>query len=82
MFIKQVFHGCTRYKEFLSVFTEGFYKHSPAESLNQSDETLYQIFAYLSYLRLDELATDDFRRLVLSQDASKMQTFMKFAFDV
>lgn len=50
-------------------------------STNRNDLTLYQVFAYLSFFRLEELQTSDFRRLVLSQDSSKMNTFLLFAFD-
>jgi hypothetical protein len=42
---------------------------------------LYQIFGYLTFFRLEELALDDYRRLVLSQDAVKMNVFLQFLFN-
>ena len=48
---------------------------------NRNDATLYQIFAYLSFFRLDELSPADYRKLVVSQEATKMHVFMQFAFN-
>ena len=42
---------------------------------------LYQIFAYLSFFRLEELSAADYRKLVMSQEAQKMHVFMQFAFN-
>ena len=42
---------------------------------------MYQIFAYLSFFRLDELSPADYRKLVMSQEAQKMHVFMQFAFN-
>jgi len=39
------------------------------------------IFAYISFFRLEELALDDYRRLVLSQDAVKMNVLLQFLFN-
>lgn len=50
-------------------------------STNRNDATLYQIFAYLSFFRLDELSPADYRKLVISQEATKMHVFMQFAFN-
>lgn len=38
--------------------------------------TLYSIFGYLCFFRLDELAPPDFKKLIQSQEAYKMNTFM------
>ena len=43
---------------------------------NRNDITMYMIFGYLSFFRLDELAIEDYRKLVLSQDAVKMHTLL------
>ena len=43
--------------------------------------TLYQIFAYLSFFRLEEIAIEDYRKLVLSQEAHKMHVLLQFIFD-
>ena len=50
-------------------------------STNRNDNILYQIFAYLSFFRLDELSPADYRKLVMSQEAQKMHVFMQFAFN-
>lgn len=39
------------------------------------------IFAYVSFFRLEELALEDYRRLVLSQDAVKMNVLLQFLFN-
>ena len=39
------------------------------------------IFGYLSFFRLEELAIEDYRKLVLSQDAVKMHVFLQFVFN-
>jgi len=39
------------------------------------------VFAYLSFFRLDELSPSDYRKLVISQEATKMHVFMQFAFN-
>ena len=48
---------------------------------NRNDSILYQIFGYLTFFRLEELAIEDFRKLVLSQDAVKMNVFFQFLFN-
>jgi hypothetical protein len=35
----------------------------------------------MSFFRLEELAIEDFRKLILSQEATKMHTFLQFIFD-
>ena len=50
-------------------------------STNRNDNILFQIFAYLSFFRLDELSPADYRKLVMSQEATKMHVFMQFAFN-
>ena len=52
-----------------------------SSSTNRNDITLYQIFAYLSFFRLDELQIVDFRKLVMSQESTKMHVFLQFAFN-
>lgn len=52
-----------------------------SSSTNRNDAILYQIFAYLCFFRLDELQVGDFRKIVMSQEATKMHTFLQFAFN-
>ena len=49
--------------------------------VNRNDVTMYQVFAYLSFFRLEELAIEDYRKLILSQDAVKMHSFLQFLFN-
>jgi hypothetical protein len=56
-----------------------FKRHS--SSTNRNDSTLYMIFGYLSFFRLEELAIEDYRKLVLSQDSVKMHVFLQFVFN-
>ena len=64
----------------LQIFTKVFFERCSG-STNRNDATLYQIFAYLSFFRLDELSPADYRKLVMSQEATKMHVFMQFAFN-
>ena len=64
MFIRQVFYGCLRYKDFLKNFTEVFF-HLRKGSTSRKDELLYSILAYLAIFRLDDLPLDDFKQFVL-----------------
>ena len=80
VFIKQVFYGCIRYEEFLKVFLRIFFERNPVGT-NRNDMTLYLIFTYMSIFRLEELAMEDYRKLVLSQDAIKMHPLLQFLFD-
>jgi hypothetical protein len=80
VFIKQVFYGCIRYEEFLKIFNRVFYSLN-SSTLNRNDMVLYSIFAYLVFFRLDELQIADFKKLVQSQQAHKMHTFLMFVFN-
>ena len=64
----------------LQIFTKVFFEKNSG-STNRNDNILYQIFAYLSFFRLDELSPPDYRKLVMSQEAQKMHVFMQFAFN-
>ena len=79
VFIKQIFYGCVRYKDFLKVFVKRFYEKNVGSSRN--DQILYSIFAYLSFFRLEELAIEDYRKLILSQESTKMHNFLRFVFN-
>lgn len=77
VFVKQVFYGCTRYQDFLKVFTKVFFEKNPVGS-NRNDNVRYMIFAYMSFFRLEELSFEDYRKLVLSQQPEKMHQFLQF----
>lgn len=80
VFVKQLFYGCIRYQDFLKVFCKVFMEKNPVGS-SRNDLVIYMIFAYVSFFRLEELAIEDFRKLVMSQDALKMHTFLSFVFN-
>lgn len=42
---------------------------------------MYQIFAYLTLFRLDELQIDDYKKLIQSQEPIKMNVFLQFIFN-
>ena len=65
---------------FVQIFTKVFFERNSG-STNRNDNILFQIFAYLSFFRLDELSPADYRKLVMSQEATKMHVFMQFAFN-
>jgi hypothetical protein len=62
------------------VFNGVLFKRN-SSSTNRNDSTLYLIFGYLTFFRLEELAIEDYRKLVLSQDAVKMNVFLQFVFN-
>lgn len=64
MFIKQVFYGVMRYFDFLKVFSDKFISINKGTT-ERKDENLYQIFAYLTIFRLDELPLEDYKHFVL-----------------
>ena len=63
MFIKQVFYGVMRYLDFLKVFSDNLFALNKGTT-ERKDEALYQIFAYLTIFRLDELPMEDFKQFV------------------
>ena len=63
MFIKQIFYGTLRYNEFLKIFTEKLLGLNRTFA-DRKDETLFNIFAYITIFRLDELPLSDYKQLV------------------
>ena len=74
MFIRQVFYGCLRYKEFLKVFTDVFY-NSRRGTTSIKDIYLYTVFAYITIFRLNELPIDDFNLLILVRSNNLFNLF-------
>ena len=50
--------------EYLKIFTESLFVSKPS-STERKDETLFDIFIYLTIFRLNELPLDDFKSLVI-----------------
>lgn len=80
VFIKQIFYGCIRYQDFLNMFIKKLYKCNPVGT-NRNDIILYTIFAYMSFFRLEELAIEDYRKLIMAASAEKMHVFLQFIFN-
>lgn len=53
----------------------------PAQAA-RTDSTLYSIFVYIICFRLDELPMQEFRKIVLSQNAVKMNVLFDLLFDL
>lgn len=75
-----MFYGVIRYQEFLKVFNKIFYERFPVGA-NRNDFTLYLVFGYISFFRLEELSIDDYKKLVSSQDPVKLNSFLSFVFN-
>ena len=64
MFIKQVFYGILRYRDFLKEFTEFLFNSKPS-STERKDDNLFQIILYLTIFRINELPMDDYKAIIL-----------------
>lgn len=62
------------------MFTRILFERNPVGT-NRNDLTLYHIFAYLSFFRLEEIAIEDYRKLVMSQEPARMHVLLQFIFD-
>lgn len=77
---RQVLYGCVRCKDALRVFLKHFY-NDMAGSVLRSDFTLYMVLAYLLLFRLDEMGFNAFRRLMSSEDPTKMARLLQYVTD-
>lgn len=64
----------------LRVFSATFYHVNSAKIL-RIDRTLYNILAYLTLFRLDDLTFHEFKSIIESQDPTKMLIFLSFLFN-
>jgi hypothetical protein len=64
MFIKQVYFGVLRYRDFLKEFTEYLFISKPS-STERKDDILFQIILYLTIFRINELPIDDYKSIIL-----------------
>lgn len=64
----------------MKVFTKVLFEKNPVGT-NRNDITLYQIFAYLSFFRLEEIAIEDYKKLVMSQEPTKMHVLLQYCFN-
>merc|ERR1711871_280634 len=77
-FIRQVLYGVNRY----TGLTKGVLGAMAAVKglISPQDAVLYSIIIYIAVLRLSELPMKEFRRLVMSQDATKMNMLLSYLF--
>ena len=64
MFVKQIFFGILRYKNFLKIFTDELFL-SKSSSIDYHDEKLYYIILYITIFRFDELSLEDYKSLII-----------------
>ena len=61
-------------------FISNFYADNAASVL-RSDMTMYTILAYLALFRLEEMGWPKFKEFALTQDPSKVDTFIMYLFN-
>ena len=79
LFQKQALYGTARYRNVLKVLISSFYFNNSAKALRE-DASLYTLFGYLLFLRIDELGWPMFEKFVLSQEAVKMHVFLSYCY--
>jgi len=55
VFLKQIFYGYERYKNFLQAFNNVIFNLRKQQTNRKNDGTLFAIFTYLICFRMDEL---------------------------
>tara|TARA_B110000208_G_C11764380_1_gene428076 strand:- start:903 stop:2057 length:1155 start_codon:yes stop_codon:yes gene_type:complete len=81
VFIKQVFYGCMTNKRALKVFLSSFFYNNGARAA-RADYTLYMIYSYVLFWRLDELGFAQCESLVDAQEPTKMHVLLCYLFDI
>ena len=81
MFLKQVFYGYERYKNFLQGSNSVIFDLYATSTNRKNDSALFAIFTYLVCFRLEELPFGEFKKMVMSQDMVKMNVFFNFIFN-
>ena len=64
MFIKQIFFGILRYKNFLKIFIDELFSFKTS-GIDYHDEKLYYIIIYITIFRFDELSLEDYNSLII-----------------
>jgi hypothetical protein len=76
-----VLYGVNRYREFLKAFNRILFSLYLGQA-NRADGVLYNIFTYIICFKLDELPTQEFKKIVLSQNLVKMNVLLDLLFDI
>ena len=79
-FIRQAVYGTVRYAPLLASFKAAFYHHCGGTAL-RADAPLYALLTYLAVLRIEDLGTEQFERVLRAHDAQKMHVWANFLFD-
>jgi hypothetical protein len=82
VFLKQIFYGCERYRQFIKASNASIFTHFSSSTNRKNDATLFAVFTYLICFRMDELPFNEFKKIVLSQEASKMNVLFTFLFSL
>lgn len=77
MFITEVFSGCVRYSNAISVVLEGFYNRDGKNTL-RSQQSIYHVLCYLAIFRLDELGVAQYSKFVQCVDVNAVYKFLNF----
>lgn len=81
VFMKQVFYGCERYRQFLKVSNNAIFTQFSGSTNRKMDATVFAIFTYLICFRMDELPFNEFKKIIMSQDPVKMNVLLTFIFN-
>eukprot|EP00118_Oscarella_pearsei_P022390 m.258268 g.258268 ORF g.258268 m.258268 type:complete len:669 (+) comp40413_c2_seq41:4483-6489(+) len=79
-FVTEVFSGCVQFRKLIKIVTDNFYLKI-GRNFKRTDVGLFQVLAYLSMFRLEELGIGSFRKLINTQSTAKMHKFLTFMFD-
>ncbi len=80
LLVQQIVYGCFKEKAFIKCFIENYYSDYASRVL-RVDMTLYNEFAYLAIFRMEELGFQKFRELALTQEPSKIDTFIDYIYN-
>lgn len=64
VFIHQIFYGSQRYLKLLKLFVTSFLYKEPTKA-RREDQTLYTIFSYILFFRLEDLGVHEFRHFYM-----------------
>ena len=78
-FLQDVLYGWERYANMLKIVVDGMFGRNRG-SIAREDRTLYEIFTYITMIKLEEMEQEDYLSLILSQPQHKMVILLDFLF--